>query len=82
MDCYWTGLLNVLPVWMRESVNCLQNKQLQEVRLRVGKMPVFTCKDKQITLQQVIVREDLDFQGVYHGDRWASNRHLWHRRIA
>ncbi len=61
MDCYWTGLLNVLPVWMRESVNCMQNKQLQEVRLRVGKMPVFTCKDKQITLQQVIVREDLEF---------------------
>lgn len=61
MDCQWTALTNVLPLWMRERVNFLQGKCLQEIRLRVGKTPILICKDKQIIIQRVTAKEDLEF---------------------
>ncbi len=61
MDCQWTALMNVLPLWMREAVNGLQSKYLQEIRLRVGMVPILVCKDRQICLQRPIKKEDLEF---------------------
>lgn len=61
MDCQWTALVNVLPLWLREYVNGLQSKFVQEIRLRVGMTPTLICKDQKIQLQRVVVKEDLEF---------------------
>lgn len=61
MDCQWTALINVLPLWMRDSVNRLQSNYLQEIRLRVGMEPILSCMDKQICLHRPAVKDDLEF---------------------
>lgn len=61
MDCQWTTLVHILPLWMRESVTVLQSQCLQEIRLRIGFGPSLVCKDKRIRLQRVITKEDLAF---------------------
>ncbi len=61
MDCQWTALINVLPLWMRESVNGLSSECLQEIRLRMGVRPILICKDKHIRINRTVVKEDLEF---------------------
>ncbi len=61
MDCQWTALINVLPLWMRQSVNGLSSNCLQEIRLRIGTAPFLICKDKHIRIQRKVVKEDLEF---------------------
>lgn len=61
MDCQWTALLNVLPPWMRERIFSLQNSCLQEIRLRMGVVPILICKDKLHRLQRTVAKEDLEF---------------------
>lgn len=61
MDCQWTTLVHILPLWMRESVNALQAQCLQEIRLRIGVGPSFVCKDKHIRMQRTVTKDDLAF---------------------
>ena len=61
MENQWTALINVLPLWLRETVIPLYSSCLQEIRLRVGKKPQLVCKDKRMTAQRVIMKEDLEF---------------------
>lgn len=61
MDCQWTTLMHVLPVWLRSAADQTKNMYLQEIRLRIGMGPIFVCRDKKIPVQRVITREDLEF---------------------
>ena len=61
MDCQWTALLNVLPLWLREGVNNARPEGLQEIRLRVGMMPDLVFQDKHIRMQRAVAKEDLEF---------------------
>lgn len=61
MDCQWTALLNVLPLWLREGVNKARPEGLQEIRLRVGMMPDLVFQDKHIRMQRAVAKEDLEF---------------------
>lgn len=61
MDCQWTSLLGILPLWMRTSVDEYKDNCLQEIRLRIGMKPTLICKDKQVHLHRTISKDDLDF---------------------
>ncbi len=61
MDCNWTALINVLPVWLREEVNALKDEYMQEIRLRIGMAPTIMCMDKSIRLRRTVSRDDLEF---------------------
>ena len=61
MDCQWTALINVLPLWLRDSVNSSRSGDLLEIRLRIGYSPILIYKDKQVRLPRLICREDLEF---------------------
>lgn len=61
MDCQWTSLLGILPLWMRGSIDEYKDCCLQEIRLRIGMKPSLICKDKQVRLHRAIAKEDLDF---------------------
>lgn len=61
MDCQWTSLLGILPLWMRAGVDEFKMCCLQEIRLRIGMKPTLICKDKQMYLQRTVNKEDLDF---------------------
>ncbi len=61
MDCQWTALMHILPLWLRESVDNLRSHCLQEIRLRVGGEPVLICKDKHIRVHRAVMKEDLSF---------------------
>ena len=40
MICHWRALLDLLPPWLREPVDAGgQDKQVREIRLRLGQMP-------------------------------------------
>ncbi len=61
MICQWSNVLNVLPVWMRHSVDELGRVGLQELRLRLGQQPELCMESKSHNLTQRICAEDLKF---------------------
>lgn len=61
MDCAWQSLLAILPIWMRESVDKLGHTDLQELRLRLNRVPVLKKQEGDVCLQRKITAEDLHF---------------------
>lgn len=61
MICAWQGLLSVLPHWMRQDVDRRGKMTLQELRLRLNKMPILICADGVSVLERKVVAEDLHF---------------------
>lgn len=61
MDCQWTALMQVLPIWLRSTVAQMQDKYLQEIRLRIGTGPTVICRDNQMKVHRVVTKEDLEF---------------------
>lgn len=61
MVCAWQGLLNILPIWMRPSVDKLGRDDLQEIRLRLEQPPFLRFKDKDIWLERKTIAADLHF---------------------
>ena len=74
MDCQWTALMNVLPLWLREGVNRVRPEGLQEIRLRVGMTPDLVFQDKHIRAQRAVTKEDLEFciNSASRYSPWAS----------
>lgn len=61
MVCCWQGLLELLPAWLRESVND-GGEQVLELRLRLGQMPqAVTGKGEWYPACRRIGAEDLKF---------------------
>ena len=61
MNCEWSALLNIIPIWMRSNVDVIGRACLQEIRMRVGQAPELICSDRRHQLQQVLRKEDLEF---------------------
>lgn len=61
MMCAWQALINLLPPWMRESVDMLGSKHLQEIRLRLNSPPVLILNTGQKILKKNISSEDISF---------------------
>lgn len=61
MDCDWESLLSVLPGWMRQEVDDLGRRTLQELRLRQGQPPELVLSGKPWKLVRQVVQEDLQF---------------------
>lgn len=61
MKCAWQAYLNILPIWLRESVDKQGKDTLQELRLRLNSPPQLITADKIITLERTVSLEDLRF---------------------
>ena len=61
MICQWQNVLNVLPGWMKHSVDELGKGKLQELRLRLGQKPRLCFQNDQLELERTITKEDISF---------------------
>lgn len=61
MKCAWQAFINLLPVWMRESVDKHGKSTLQELRLRLNSPPELVTRNGSIWLERCISAEDLQF---------------------
>lgn len=61
MKCAWKELLAILPQHLRQSVDKLESVCLQEVRLRLQKLPELVMQGRQMTLDKIVTSEDLSF---------------------
>lgn len=61
MKCSWTSFLNILPPWLRQSVDKLGQNDLLELRLRLNLPPTLKFKTKTIQLEQKISASDMHF---------------------
>lgn len=61
MRCAWQAFINLLPVWMRQSVDMYGKENLQELRLRLHMPPeLVTGKGSQF-LERTVEGDDLRF---------------------
>ena len=61
MRCAWQSYLNILPQWMRESVDKLGSETLQELRLRLGRPPELVTVTGNQYLNRSIHADDISF---------------------
>lgn len=61
MKCAWQELINLLPIWMRNDVDKLGSKTLQELRLRVDGKPELVSNNGSVLLKRPVTRDDLLF---------------------
>ncbi len=61
MKCAWQAFINLLPVWMRESVDKHGRSTLQELRLRLNSPPELVIHNGSIWLERCVSAEDLHF---------------------
>ena len=61
MKCAWDSVLNILPVHMRQEVDRLGRRDLQELRLRLGAPPELNMGISSLWLEHRITKEDLRF---------------------
>lgn len=61
MICAWQAFIDLLPVWMRESVDKHGKETLQELRLRIGIPPELVCRTGIIQLKRNVTVYDLQF---------------------
>ncbi len=61
MRCAWQAYLNLLPVWMRQSVDKYGRDNLQELRLRLNIPPELITSKETIRLERCVGTEDLHY---------------------
>lgn len=61
MKCAWESLLGILPGWLRPEVDMLGQKELQELRLRLGQPPELVLNGKSLWLTRCTEQDDLNF---------------------
>lgn len=59
MKCAWQAYLNLLPLWMRKQVDNLGRDTLQELRLRIGRVPELVMANGSQSLERIVTGEDL-----------------------
>ena len=52
MKCAWESLMQILPTWLRPEVDRLGKERMQELRLRMGKLPELVMGKESIWLNQ------------------------------
>jgi len=61
MRCAWQAFVNLLPLWMRQSVDRHGKNTLQELRLRIGMRPELISAEERLDLEREVDIEDLRF---------------------
>lgn len=61
MKCAWQAFINLLPVWMRDSVDKHGKATLQELRLRLDAPPELVIQNGSIWLERCVSADDLNF---------------------
>ena len=59
MRCAWQSYLKLLPQWLSTQVDTIGKETLQELRLRVGQVPVLVLKEQTVYLKRTVCGEDL-----------------------
>ena len=75
MVCAWQSFLNILPLWMRQSVDMLGKEYLLELRLRLNSYPELKMKDKTKYLNRLTTAEDMHFciNAASRYSPWVAN---------
>ena len=61
MICSWTSFLNILPLWLRQSVDKLGRQDLLELRMRLNKPPILRMKSRTFQLERKVSAADMHF---------------------
>ena len=61
MRCAWQAYLNLLPHWMRQEVDKYGQENLQELRVRTGRLPEMMLGQGLRTISRRAVKEDIVF---------------------
>ncbi len=61
MRCAWEAYINLLPIRMRQEVDKLGSKVLQEMRLRLNLPPELITDNGSIWLNEIVTKDDLSF---------------------
>ena len=61
MMCAWQQLLHILPGWLAGEVDMHEEKEIQEIRLRLGAFPELKAATGSIWLNRSVSSEDLSF---------------------
>ena len=61
MKCAWESLMQILPTWLRPEVDRLGKERMQELRLRMGKLPELVMGKESIWLNQDCRMDDLNY---------------------
>jgi len=61
MKCAWQSFINMLPLWMRDSVDKQGKEVLQELRLRLNSPPEIVMQKGSVWLDGCVTSEDLQF---------------------
>lgn len=61
MNCAWQAYISLLPHWMRQDVDRLGRDCLQELRLRIDRVPQIITAHGSIYLDRKVKRDDLEF---------------------
>lgn len=61
MKCQWQEIINILPLWMRQSVDEFGKNDMLELRLRLGDGPQIVMKNKSVWLERTVTSEDISF---------------------
>ena len=74
MKCAWQEYLQILPIWMRSRVDNLGAEKLEELRLRIGRMPELVLNRGHVFLERKVTSEDLSFciSAASQYSPWAS----------
>lgn len=75
MKCAWQAFINLLPVWMRQSVDKQGKDSLQELRLRLNAPPELVSQTGSLYLERCVSVDDLHFcvNVASKYSPWASN---------
>ena len=74
MKCAWQEYLQLLPIWMRCRVDNLGAENLEELRLRIGRLPELVLNSGYVFLERKVNLEDLSFciSAASQYSPWAS----------
>jgi len=61
MKCDWQGYLRVVPQRIRKQVDKIGKDNLQELRLRAGRIPELVLNNGRIYLDDTVTEDDINF---------------------
>lgn len=61
MRCAWQAYINLLPIWLRQSVDRQGKEILQELRLRLNRKPELITAKGNFFLERIVTVDDLRF---------------------
>lgn len=61
MRCAWQEYLRLLPTWLRNDVDQYGKNDLQELRLRVGQVPVLLLRKSVKRLERIVGLDDISY---------------------